>query len=653
MGKPEYKERIKMEMNVIIKCKYTKYFLILWDIVNFARRQNLRVGVGRGSCVSSLCLYVLDVTRIDPMKYDLLFERFLNPERVSPPDVDMDFDYDRREEVYNYIIQKYGADYCCQIGTYNKFKARAVIRSSAKALDIGRDWDLYTEKQKKNPSAKIEMTKNSLDLADMISKRIPFAANMTIELALKKSEDFREAMHKYPKLLEAARKIEGTLSSGGVHPAGIIVCKDPVIEHVPLRNAKGVICSQYDGGEVEKLGLLKFDLLALKTLTVIDKTLKLIKERQPDKLPKDFDIDKLEPNDKKVFDMLSGLNETMNNLGVFQFEAHGISQLLSAIHIDTFEDMIVTNALYRPGPLGAGMHDMYVSFKHGRKKIECLHPKMLEILKDTYSIMVYQESVMKVSRELAGFTRGQSDSLRKAIGKKDKELMIEMKKKFIQGCVDNKIDIEIAKKIFEQIEFFGGYGFNKSHSAAYSFIAFQTGWLKIYFPLEFMCNLLTSEINNNDKNEKLNMYIAAAERMKIGCSDPDINQSGLEFKIGNILTRSKKQEIGLVKPLTFMKGVGDKAVHSIVQNQPYKNLEEFIAKTDARIVNIRVFNTLVNAGCMKSWGVPAETLIKEYPEIKKKNEKDKKDRQKQDKEKEKLGGKTLFDEFQSESKINV
>lgn len=652
--KKEYRERIRMEMEVIIKCKYTKYFLILWDIVNFARRQEIRCGVGRGSCVSSLCLYVLDVTRIDPLKYDLIFERFLNPERISPPDVDMDFDYDRRDEIYNYIIQKYGSEYCCQIGTYNKFKARAVIRSAAKALDIGKDWELYIERKKKNPDEKVEMTKNSLDLADMISKQIPFKANMTIELALKKNEEFRESMHKYPKLLECARRIEGTLSSAGVHPAGILVCKDPVINHIPLRNAKGVICSQYDGPEVEKLGLLKFDLLALKTLTVIDKTIKMIKERQPNKLPDGFDIDRIEPNDTKVFNMLNGLDATKNTLGVFQFESYGISKLLSDIHVDRFEDMIVANALYRPGPLQAGMHDMYCSYKHGRKKVTCLHPKMLEILKDTYSIMIFQEDIMKVSRILASFTGGQSDSLRKSIGKKDLELLKKQGQLFIDGCVKNGISEEIAKKIFEQINFFGGYGFNRSHAAGYSFIAFQTAWLKMYFPLEFMCNLLTSEINNNDKNEKLNMYIAAAEKMKIGCSDPHINQSGLEFKIGTIQKKDHTQELGLIKPLTFMKGVGDKAVQNIVQNQPYKDLEDFINRTDARIVNSRVFATLINAGCMDhAWKVSRSTLLSEYPEIKKKHDKEKKDKQKQEKEKDKLGGKTLFDEFQSSSQINV
>jgi len=653
LNKSVYRDRIRMEMNVIISCHYTKYFLILWDIVNFARRQGVRVGIGRGSAVGSLCLYVMDITGLDPIKYDLLFERFLNPERISPPDVDIDFDYDRRDEVYNYIINKYGSERCCQIGTYNRFKARAVIRSAAKALDIGKDWELYLRNKERNSSAKIDMTKNSLNLADAISKQIPFKANMTIESALKKSQEFKESMHQYPKLLECARHIEGTLSSAGVHPAGILVCKDPVVDRIPLRNAKGVICSQYDGPEVEKLGLLKFDLLALKTLTVIDKTIKMIKERHPDKLPKNFDIDKLEPNDPKIFRILNGLNVSINNLGIFQFEGYGISKLLASIRVDTFEDMIVSNALYRPGPLGTGMHDMYADYKHGRKKVEYLHPKMKENLQDTYGIMIFQEQIIKVAKNMAGFTGGQADTLRKGVGKKDKDLISEMKVLFVDGCIKNGIDKEIAQKIFEQIEYFGDYGFNKSHSCAYAFLGYQTCWLKHYFPIEFMCNLLTSELNNNDKNEKLNRYIAAAEKMKIGCASPKINQSGLEFKIITIEKKDGTQEEGLIKPLTFMKGVGDKAVLNIVKNQPYRNLEEFVRKTDSRIVNSRVFSTLVSYGCMDNWKVPHSVLMNQYSEVKKKLEKDKKGKIKQEKNTNKLGGKTLFDEFQSSSQITV
>lgn len=631
----------------IIKKKYTGkvYDLTVKDLHAY-NVEGLSV---HNSAVSSLCLYVLGITGLDPLKYDLIFERFLNPERISPPDVDVDFDYDRRDEVFDYIVHKYGEEYCCQIGTYNKLKARAAIRGTAKALDIGNDWETYQEKLKKHPDAKIEMTKYSLNLADIISKQIPFKPTMTIELALKSSEEFRDSMKQYPKLLDCGKRIEKTLSSAGVHPAGILICKDKVIERVPLRESKGVIASQFDGPEVEKLGLLKFDLLALKTLTVIDKTLKMIKLRHG----KDINIDTLEPDDKEVFKILNGKDEKKDTLGIFQFEAGGMSRLLEAVRIDRFEDMIVACALYRPGPLGAGMHDMYCNYKHGRSEITCLHPKMKEILKDTYSIMIYQEDIMKVSRVLAGFTGGQSDSLRKAVGKKDVNLLQEMKKLFVDGCVKNDIDLEVAQKIFAQIEYFGDYGFNKSHSAAYAFIAYQTCWLKCYYPTEFMCNLLTSEINNNDKNEKLNMYIRAAEKMGLNCSNFDVNTSELEFKIGKITFKNNEQRDGFIKPLTMLKGVGSKAVESIVKNQPFKNLEDFMARVDARVVNSRVFETLVKAGCMNSWGLPQSVLLSTYPEIKKSLEKDKKDQQKQQKEIEKFGGSSLMDEFGFTEKINI
>ena len=411
------------------------------------------------SAVSSLCLYVLGITGLDPIKYDLLFERFLNPDRVSPPDVDVDFDYDRRGEVYNYIVQKYGAEYCCQIGTYNSYGAKAAIRSTAKALDVGEDWETYNKAKEKNPDARIEMTKNSLDIADQISKQIPFKAGTTIEDVMKSNKDFVASMKRYPKLLELATHIEGTLNAGGVHPAGIIVCKDPVRDRIPLRLSKEVTCSQFVGPEVEALGLLKFDLLALKTLTAIDKTLKMIKARHG----KDIDIDMLEPNDPEVFKIFNGTDELRDTKGVFQFEADGISKLLRSIRVDRFEDLIVANALYRPGPLGAGMHDMYCNYKHGLEEIKYLHPKMGEVLKDTYGIMVYQENIMKIATHLAGFTRGQADTLRKVVGKKKPELIKKerLDDLFVEGCAKNGIEKSIALKIFEQICYFAGYGFNK------------------------------------------------------------------------------------------------------------------------------------------------------------------------------------------------
>lgn len=787
--KTAYRERVRYEMEVIIKCNYTRYFLILWDIINFARSNKIRLGVGRGSAVGCLTLYCLGVTGLDPLKYGLLFERFLNPERVSPPDVDVDFDYNRRDEVYNYVIRKYGTEYCSQIGTYGTYKAKAVIRSTVKALDLGNDWDIYQENLKKNSSKKPEMTKKSLDLADRISKMIPFGPEVDIESTMKESDEFKATMQKYPMLLRNAKILEGTISNAGVHPAGILVSKYPIIDLIPMRNSKGVICSQYEGPEVEELGLLKYDLLAIKNLTLLETCTKMIKERHG----KDVDVDTIEPDDKKVFEMYNGI-KGKNTMGLFQFESPGMQKLLRDIHVDTFEDLVVAVSLYRPGPLKAGVNGLYCNYKHKRQKIEYVHPRMGEILKDTYGILIFQESIMKVARELAGFTMGQADVLRKAIGKKKKELMKEQGEKFINGCIKNGIDKSIAKKLFEQIDYFGGYGFNKclsgstkiinqkdgkiytlediyekgikdivvssyckgkliydelvevfetgekeifsvkllngfviectenhkflcsddrfytvdqiwnnknnpqilvfegdktevckidsvvsmsiemtynvtmkskqhnyaifdpfvnksiisrnSHAAAYGFISYQDAYLKTYYPLEFMCALLSSEIENNDQNERLDEYIRTAKDMGIVCKKIDINKSGLIFKIEKGVNSKGEDFEYLRSPFSVLNGVGGKATQSMVNNQPFKDLEDFLRKTDGRVVNTRVFSALVESGCMEdAWGVSKDYLLKNFDEIKKSLEKEKKAKKKQekDKEKQKEGG-SLFDE---------
>jgi len=799
---PEYRDRIKYEMSVITKCNYTMYFLILWDIIQFARSNKVAIGVGRGSAVSSLCLYVLDVTRLDPIKYNLIFERFLNPERISPPDVDMDFDYYRRDEVYNYIVRTYGTEYCSQIGVYQTFQAKASIRRVAKAMDLGDDWEVIRKAQLENK--KIEEPKNTLDVADALSKMVPEDAE-DVEDALKKSSELRMASERYEGLIDNAIKVEGKLASSGVHPAGVLISKEKCIDVVPLKVSKDVVCSQYVGPEVEEIGLVKYDILALKTLSVLDKTRKMIKERHG----KDIDIDKLEPTDPKVLDSLNH----RSNHGIFQFESDGMCRLLANIKVDDFEDMIVANALFRPGPLEAGVLDMYADFKHGRRKIEYLHPLLEKVLKKTYGIICFQECVMNVSRVLAGFTGGQADTLRKVIGKKKPELIKKEKldELFINGCIKNGVSKDLAEKIFEQIKFFGGYGFNRclsgdtfvlnktdnsyfklselcnyifsskynkdgskyntdiildsyidgkmvsdkvvevfetgeqeifetefdnglkikctlehkfmcednrfyavkdivsedlcvlyqteelsrenknllkckiksikslgkqktynltmlsdqhnyrvfstdlkgsfitsnSHSAAYSFIAYQCCYLKIYYPLEFMCNLLTSEIDNNDKNLKLNSYIEAAAEMDIKCWQPNINTS----KDVYIIDRNEKGKDVLRTPLTILKGVGSKAVEDIMKNQPFKNLEDFIRRSDLRKVNSKVFKTLVTAGCMSDWKMQELEIIAKYEEIKEALDKEKKAKEKQMAKMNQFEGQSLFDVSKDYDKI--
>ena len=650
INKPEYRDRIKFEMKAIIECGYVRYFLVLWDIINWTRQQGIRIGCGRGSAAGSLALFVIGITGIDPIKYNLLFERFINPERVSPPDVDIDFDYYRRDEVRDYVVNKYGQDYCSKIGTYNTLKPRSSIRYGAKALDIGNDWEAYQKaiSNANGKSIKFGDFKRSLELADFIAKQIPFGPNETIETALQQSEDFKNCMSKYPLLLDACRHVEGNLVSSGVHAAGIVVCKNKVADHVPMRLNKGQVCTQLDKNEVEELGLLKFDFLALKTLTVIERTLEMIKKRYG----KTIDIDNIDDYDPKLFKLLNGGYNYMDNRGIFQFENFGMSKLLKNIRVDSFKDMAIASALYRPGPLGAGVHDLFCDMKHGRKKNVSLHPKMNEILKETYGCMVFQENFMKVAQVLAGFTKGQSDTLRKYVGKKKPEALKEMRVKFVEGCLKTNIDVseDIANKIFDQIEFFGGYGFNASHSYAYSFLSLQTMYLKVYYPLEFMCNLLTSEIDNTDKNEKLDSYIKEATRMGITVKQPDLNKSSSKFVIEKGIsqkTGSIGTEIEYIRsPFTILDGVGEKAVDEIVLNQPYADLRDFLFKVNLSKVNVKVYKSMINCGCMEEcWGmVNAEKLLDNYEKIRPEVEKAKKEIKKEIERTENYEG-TLFDVF--------
>ena len=797
-GKKEYVDRIKFEFEAIVKCGYVRYFLILWDVIRFCNEKGVRVGAGRGSAAGSLCLYVIGVTKVDPIKYDLLFERFINPERISPPDVDLDFDYNKRDQVFQYVFNKYGKEFCCKVGTFNKLGAKNSIRYATKALDLGGDWEIYQKEKNKVTSGKVVMTKNSLMLADYISKKIPEVPGITFDDAMKTSEEFRNAIQGYPQLIDICRKIEGRITAYGVHAAGIVACKDLISNHIPLRLAKGgeaseqVVCSQFDKDEVEELGLLKFDFLGLKTITVIDNTIELIRQRRGI----DLDIDGIEPNDPKVLEIFNGKYRNIDNRGIFQFESYGMVRLLQSIHVDSFNDLVVANALYRPGPLGAGTHDLYCDYKHGRKAINPLHPEMANILKDTYGIIVFQEDFMKIAQKLAGFTRGQSDVLRKAVGKKKLELLKEQEGLFVSGCMKNGISETVARKIFEQINYFGGYGFNKclsgdtwvlnkidnffyslkdlckfqfgskygrpivldsyvdgktiedevvevfetgekelfeveltngmiikctidhkfycddgkphtlreiidgdleifyeedddikeniqrckvkstkpigkamaynltmkssqhnyaisksgkrvfsanSHSLAYSFISYQTAYLKFHYPIEFMCSLLNSEIDNQDKNRKLGEYITQAYKMGIVVKKTDINRSKEHFIIESGKDADGKPYDFIRSPLTVLNGLGSKAAVSIVENQPFPNLSDFLRKIDGRKVNKKVFGVLLEAGSFdEAWKAGRKTIEESYDKIRLELDKEKKLIKKNQIEAEKYGNEDLF-----------
>ena len=590
IDKPEYCDRIRTEFQVIMATGYPKYFLILWDLIQFARNNGIRVGPGRGSGVASLCLYCLGVTALDPIKHKLMFSRFLSPDRVSPPDVDLDFDQTRQHEIFDYIVKKYGVDCIARIGTYSSLKAKDAIKRTGKAMDVGGDWE-----RAEHTGGSWESGRATLSLVDAISKSIPDGADVTIDSALRESMELRHFESQHPEVFKFAKKIQGTLSSAGVHPAGIVICREPVVNYSPLRVNKDVVCTQFEMSEVEELGMLKIDILALSTLTVIDKCIALIKERTGNLIQPNL----LEPNDPLIFRML---NDKKTD-GVFQFEGYGITKLLKEIRVDTFEDMIVCNALFRPGTLRAGIHQLYCDYKHGLKEVSYVHPAMKDVLCDTYGMMIYQEDVIRTAVAIAGFTDLAADKLRKAVGKKIPELMAKSKAAFVEGCVKKGVSQQVGEKVFELIDFFSGYGFNRSHAAAYAFLAYQTAWLKYYFPLEFYCSLLSVE-GDDDKRlgyEKFAATFKGANVQKLIAILPvDINKSKMDYVI---------EGDGIRRPLRSLMGVGDKAAESIIKHQPFNSFESFVSRTS---INTTVLQALAKSGCFKHWAMNNESLMEQF-----------------------------------------
>ncbi len=566
-------ERVEYELSVIRKSGYTSYFLIAWDFVNYAKSKGIPVGPGRGSAAGSVVSYALGITDIDPLKYDLLFERFLNPERVSLPDVDIDFCYERRNEVIEYVTSKYSKDNVCQIITFGTMMARAVVRDVGRVMAIP-----YGE-------------------VDKIAKLIPFELNMTLEDALKKEPQLKDIYDKnfqIKKLIDTAKILEGLTRHASTHAAGVVICEEPLINLVPLfKTGDDQITTQYAMSSLEKLGVLKMDFLGLRTLTVVSEAVKIIKRTRGLEL----DITTIPLDDKKTFQLLA----SGEAIGVFQLESSGMRDLLKKLKTDKFEDLIALLALFRPGPLGSGLTDDFCSRKNGKTPIKYDHPKLEPILKETYGIILYQEQVMRIASNLAGFSLAQADSLRRAIGKKIPEAMAEAKKKFIDGAVKNKIDEKIATKIFEQIEYFAGYGFNKSHSAAYAMISYRTAYLKANFPIEFMTALLTSEKDNTDKIVE---YINESTRMNIPIKPPDINESFAKFTVVGDSIRFG---------LSAIKNVGQGAIDSIInareKNGRFKDIYNFCEHIDTRLANRKVIESLIKSGAMDSLGLKRSQMM--------------------------------------------
>lgn len=564
--KKEILERLNYELEIIKKSKFSSYFLIVQDFISWAKSQRIVVGPGRGSVGGSLVAYLLGITNIDPLKYNLLFERFLNPERISPPDIDVDFTDRRRDEVIEYVRQKYGISNVAQIITFGTMAARAVVRDVGRALGY------------------------PYSFCDKIAKLIP--QGLTIDEALAKSLELRalyEEDQKVQRLIEFARKLEGCARHVSTHACGVVISAVPLDEICPLQHPTqddSAIVTQFEMKSLEDLGLLKMDFLGLENLTLIEETLKKIYAIHK----KEIDINNIPLDDKKTFKLF----QQGQTIGVFQFESEGMRKWLRKLKPSSFEDLVAMIALYRPGPLQ--FIETYIKRKFKREKVEYLHPKLENILKETYGIPIYQEQIMKIAQELAGFTLGEADILRKAIGKKIKDLLLEQKEKFIKGCEKNKIPEEIAKKIWNWIEPFGSYSFNKSHSVAYATIAYQTAYLKAHYPVEFMASLLSTK---KADVERIAFLIEEAKRMGIEVLPPDINESYREF---SVVPGKNQIRFGLLS----IKNVGENTVEAILNERkrggPFQSFADFLLRMNPQDLNKKTMESLIKAGVFDKFG---------------------------------------------------
>ena len=553
-------DRVDLELAVIEKQGFTSYFLIVWDFVHFAKSHDIPVGPGRGSAAGSLVAYALKITDIDPLRYGLFFERFLNPERVSPPDIDMDFCYNRRPEVIEYVRQKYGADHVAQIITFGTLGAKMVVR------DIGR------------------VLGQSYGDCDRIAKMIPPDLNMTLKRALDMSLELKTAYTNEPmvkRILDLGQILEGVSRNASTHAAGVVIGAEPLTNIVPLTTGTNPtdIVTQYSMNPIGELGLLKMDFLGLKTLTVIKDALDLIAQTTGQRP----DMTTIPLDDKKTFDLIA----KANTIGLFQLESGGMRDLCRQIGVDSVDVINALIALYRPGPME--MIPSYVARKHGKEKVEYDHPLLESILKETFGVFVYQEQVMQAANVLAGYTLGGADMLRRAMGKKDKEKMAKEREKFVKGCHEkNSIPRAKAERIFDLLAKFAGYGFNKSHSAAYAVVAYHTAWLKANYPVEYLAALLSNELANTDK---IQIFINECRHMKIAVLPPDVNESGVRFTVDNGQIRFG---------LAAIKNVGEIAVQNIITVRQaagrFQSLSDFCDRIDTRVVNRKVIECLVKCG---------------------------------------------------------
>jgi DNA polymerase-3 subunit alpha len=587
-----YGKRLETELDVIAKMKFPGYFLIVWDFIRHAKETGIPVGPGRGSGAGSIVAYAMRITDLDPIPYNLLFERFLNPERVSMPDFDVDFCMDRRDQVIAYVQSKYGETSVGQIATFAELKSKSVVKDVARCIGI-----TPVEAQQ---------------IANLIPRKTP-AETYTIAESLEVEPKLKARYETEPRikeLLDQARKLEGLTRHAGKHAAGIVISEGPLWDHVPVfRDDKtNALVTQYYKDDVEQAGLVKFDFLGLKTLTVLDVAVRLINER-PDFTREDrkLDLARIPLDDRATYQLLAS-GETK---GVFQIESSGMQQLFKDLKADNFEDIVAAVALYRPGPMGAGMHNDFVQRKHGRAAIASLHPLIDELLKPTYGVIVYQEQVMQIAQTLAGYTLGGADLLRRAMGKKKPEEMAKQKSIFVEGAKKNGVDEAEAERIFGLLEYFAGYGFNKSHSAAYALITYQTAWLKAHYPVELLCAILTSD---KDRIEKVVRTIADARAMGVTVLPPDVNESDTDFKVvythpeGNKPARRSDRIKDALGPqirfgLGAVRGLGGAALEAVFETRrdgAFRDLFDLASRVDAKRVNKAVFEALVQCGAFDS-----------------------------------------------------
>ncbi|MGA2096822.1 MAG: DNA polymerase III subunit alpha [Candidatus Acidiferrum sp.] len=568
----EYERRLSSEIEMIKKMRYEGYFLIVWDFIHYARAQDVPVGPGRGSAAGSLVSYALRITDVDPLQYNLLFERFLNPERVSMPDIDIDFCMRRRGEVIEYVTQKYGRENVAQIITFGTMAAKAAVKDVGRAMDIS-----YGE-------------------VDKLAKLIPTTLGIDLETALAEAPQLKAAINsdeKLKDLMEVALRLEGLARHASTHAAGVVISPRPLTDVVPVyKTSRDEITTQYDMNALERIGLLKMDFLGLTTLTVLQDTVQMIEKNRGVKV----DIDNLTLEDAHTYKLFARGDTT----AIFQFESHGMRDILRRYQPTRIEDLTALNALYRPGPIQGGMIDDFINRKTGKTKVSYELPQLKGILEETYGVILYQEQVMQIANLLASFSLGEADILRRAMGKKKKEEMAAQRAKFMAGCLTNKIPEKKAERIFNLMEEFAGYGFNKSHSCAYALLAYQTAYLKTHYPVEFMAALLTSETGNAEKAVK---YINEARGMSIAILPPDVNESDLYFTpVGESIRFG----------LAAIKNVGENTAKAIKDSRmasgKFTTLYDLCERIEAKFLNKRVFESLIKSGALDSLG-PRESML--------------------------------------------